>query len=291
MGIELGVPEVGGLSAVLDALRHWQDDAAPLQLHPGDIGWHWRFGVDATAAAIRTWTRDGEILAVGFRDGPDVLRLTVAPRARRDDELAHRVAGDVSDPGEGVLPAGKVCVEVPDGAKVRELLDDAGWHRGEAWTPLCRDLSAPVPASQGTGLRVETVGPERIPEFTAVHRAAWGNPRFTDELWHVMASGPAFSDARCLLGYDDAGDAVAGVTVWSAGPGRPGLLDPMGVHPEHRGRGHGTAICLAAAAELRRLGSSSAQVCTPSPLTAAVATYRSAGFEPGPTRFDLTRPG
>jgi ribosomal protein S18 acetylase RimI-like enzyme len=104
-----------------------------------------------------------------------------------------------------------------------------------------------------------------------------------------MAAGLPFTDARCLLAYDDEGVAVAGVTVWSAGPGKPGLLEPMGVHAEHRGRGYGTAICVAAAAELKRLGSSSAQVCTRSSLTGAVATYKSAGFQQLPERLDRTR--
>ncbi|MFJ7629142.1 hypothetical protein ACIQZN_21875 [Streptomyces sp. NPDC097595] len=36
----------------------------------------------------------------------------------------------------------------------------------------------------------------------------------------AMAAGPPFTDARSLLGRDGRGDAVAAVTVWSAGPGR-----------------------------------------------------------------------
>ena len=99
-----------------------------------------------------------------------------------------------------------------------------------------------------------------------------------------MAAGLPFADARCLLAYDDEGVAVAGVTVWSAGPGKPGLVEPLGVHPEHRGRGYGMALCVAAAAHLRKLGSSSALVCTPSALAAAVATYRSAGSSNSPSR-------
>ena len=81
---------------------------------------------------------------------------------------------------------------------------------------------------------------------------------FTDERWHAMAAGLAYADARCLVAYDDQGVAVAAVTVWSAGPDKPGLLEPMGVHPEHRGHGYGTAITVAAAAALQELGSSSA---------------------------------
>ena len=54
--------------------------------------------------------------------------------------------------------------------------------------------------------------------------------------------GVAYADARCLLGFDADDNAVAAITVWSAGPGRPGLIEPMGVHNEHRGHGYATAI-------------------------------------------------
>jgi ribosomal protein S18 acetylase RimI-like enzyme len=196
------------------------------------------------------------------------------------------MVADASDPRRGVLPAGKASVEVPNGTRAQELLSEVGWSAGEPWTPLRRDLTGLV---EQTGLRVEAIGAGREPAFTAVHRSAWGSPRFTDESWRAMAAGSPFTDARCLLGYDDLGAAVAGVTVWSAGPGRPGLLEPMGVHAEHRGRGYGRLICVAAAAELKRLGSSSAVVCTLSSLTAAVATYKSAGFRQLPQRLDRSR--
>jgi ribosomal protein S18 acetylase RimI-like enzyme len=52
------------------------------------------------------------------------------------------------------------------------------------------------------------------------------------------------------------------------------------VHRDHRGWGHGRAITRAAAAALRRLGSSYAVVCTPSANVGGIATYASAGFEP-----------
>ncbi len=63
----------------------------------------------------------------------------------------------------------------------------------------------------------------------------------------------------------------------------------MGVHRDHRGHGHGTAITVAAAAALQDLGSSSAVACTPSSNVGAVATYRSAGFRQLPERRDLCR--
>ncbi|MEV5983198.1 GNAT family N-acetyltransferase [Streptomyces sp. NPDC052114] len=286
MSMMMTEPGVDGLGAAESALRDWQYDGAPMQLHPGDLGWFWRFGTDATAAAVRTWSRDGRILAVGLLDGADLLRVTTAPDARRDEELARRIAADLIDPERGVLPEGKVYVEAPRDALLQELLAEHGWDTDEAWTPLTRDLTRPV---EDPGVRIEVIGPERAHVRTAVQRAAFGRPTFTDDRWHAMAAGSPYADARCLVAYDDRGDAVATATVWSAGPGRPGLLEPMGVHPDHRGHGYGRAITLAAAATLQGLGSSSAFVAAPSANVGAVATYRSAGFQALPEVRDRRR--
>ena len=286
MPIELGTPGVDGLSQAVGLLREWQYDGAPWQLHPGDLGWFWRTGAETTAAAARTWSRDGRILAVGLLDQPDLLRLTIAPEARRDDELAHRLVEDMTEPEHGVLLAGKVSLEAPTGALVKDLLFEDGWHTDEPWTPLRRDLTEPV---KDPGVRIEVIGPEQAHLRAAVQRASFDRSTFTEERWHAMAAGPAYADARCLVAYDDQGNAVAAVTVWSAGPGKPGLLEPMGVHREHRRHGYGTAITVAAAAALQALGSSIAVVCTPSTNVGAVATYKSAGFQQLPEVRDLTR--
>ncbi|SEB69942.1 hypothetical protein SAMN05216483_0236 [Streptomyces sp. 2131.1] len=286
MTIALDTPDIDRLAAAGDTLRDWQEEGAPMQLHPGDLGWYWRAGPRATADAVRTWSRGGRILAVGLLDGPGLVRLTTAPDARRDEELAHHVVADLTAPERGVLPGGRAAVEAPEDALVRELLAGAGWGIDEAWSPLRRDLSVPVAEP---GLRIEVAGPDRAHLVAEVIRGAFEGSRFTDERWHAMASGPLFGDARCLLAYDDRGDAVATVTVWSAGPGRPGLLEPMGVHRDHRGRGHGRAITLAAAGALQELGSSSALVCTPSSNTGGVITYVAGGFERRPEIHDRFR--
>jgi ribosomal protein S18 acetylase RimI-like enzyme len=256
-------------------LRDWQYDGGPEQLHPGDLGWFWRFGAEATAAAVLTWSRDGQILAVGLLDDARQLRLTIAPDALRDEELAQQLVGDVTQPERGVLKQGKAYVDAPMGALVQDLLSEDGWNTDEPWTPLRRDLTEPV---TDPGVPIKVIGPEHAHVRTAVQRASFDNSTFTDERWHAMAAGLPYADARCLVACDDQGNAVAAVTVWSAGPGKPGLLEPMGVHQEHRGHGYGKAITVAAAAALQELGSSSAIVCTPSSNVGAVATYKSAGF-------------
>jgi GNAT superfamily N-acetyltransferase len=250
------------------------------------VGWFWRFGAEATAAAVRTWSRGGRILAVGLLDGPELLRLAMAPDAQDDEELAEQMVADVTLPERGVLPDGNVDIEARSGALFRELLLDDGWVAQEPWTPLRRDLTEPV---EDCGVRIDVVGPEQARVRAAVQRAAFDGSTFTDERWHTMAAGLPYADARCLVAYDDCGTAVVAATVWSAGAGRPGLLEPMGVHRDHRGHGYGRAITVAAAAALQELGSSSATVCTRSSNVGAVATYRSAGFQQLPDVRDLHR--
>ncbi|MFJ4102061.1 GNAT family N-acetyltransferase [Amycolatopsis japonica] len=288
MVISLEKPGPDGLNEAVEALREWQSEGVAWQLHPGDLGWYWRKGAAATAEAVRIWRRDGRILAVGFLDGADLLRLTTAPDVRRDEELARRVAEDVAAPERGVLPAGQVSVEAPMDALLQDVLPGHGWHvdEEEPWTPLSLDLTEPVKAPD---LRIETVGPDLAAAWADVIGAAFGGSTFTAETWRTMSGGAPFAEGRCLLGYDDRGDAVAAVAVWSAGPGRPGLLEPMGVHRDQRGHGYGRAITVAAAAALQELGSSSAAVNTPSSNVGAVTTYKSGGFQPWPETRDLTR--
>ena len=92
VSIVLSKPGVDGLSEAVGVLREWQYDGAPVQLHSGDLGWYWRFGAEATAAAVRTWSRDGQMLAVGLLDDPTLLRLTIAPHAQRHERTRYAAA-------------------------------------------------------------------------------------------------------------------------------------------------------------------------------------------------------
>ncbi|MFI5692623.1 GNAT family N-acetyltransferase [Kribbella sp. NPDC051586] len=279
MAIVLGTAGAGELGEVVGVLRGWQGEGRAFQLHPGDLGWFWRFGVEQTAAATRIWRRGGEIVAVGMLDEPDWLRMAIAPELQRDEELARRIVEDVSTPAAGVLIDGKVAVETPMGALVQDLLFKDGWDADRPWIPLLRSLSGPVP---DPGLRVDVVGAEDAHERTAVQRASFDGSTFTDDRWFAMADGVPYADARCLIARNKTGESVAAATVWSAGVGRPGYIEPMGVHSLHRGRGYGTAMVLACARALQELGASSIYTCTPASNVGAVATYQAAGLEPQP---------
>lgn len=275
------------LGAVLGVLATWQIADSPLQLHPGDIGWYQRFGLDRTAAAVRTWSRGGQPLAIGLLEGSDLLRLAIDPEAHQDEDLARDLVQDLGMRGSGaVLAQDAASLEVPTGVLLGELLEEAGWAPDEAWTPLHQDLTEPVP---DPGVRVEFVGPDLAPTRIAVQRDAFDGSTFTLERWQAMASGPMYRRARCLVAFDETDTAVATTTVWSAGVGRIGLIEPLGVGREHRGKGYGTAITRAGTAILRELGASGVHVCTPRANTTAVAAYLSAGFTALPQRRDWRR--
>jgi GNAT superfamily N-acetyltransferase len=284
MQVEMSTPTVAQLEGLLGELSSWQQDGLPVQLHPGDLGWAWRFGAGPLAEALRVWTAGDTTMAIGFVDEASLIRMAIAPPADHDEDFAHALVRDLEDPARGRLHGDKVVVEARFGTAFRSLLQAHGWVDGDPWTPLVRDLSDPV---EGSDLRVEVVGPARVGDRVAVQRGAFERSVFTAELWAAMSRSTAYQQARCLVGYDDQDNAVAAVTVWGAGPGRPGLLEPVGVHRDHRGHGYGTAISLAAAAALHDLGASTATVATPSSNPAAVATYASAGYRRLPDVTDF----
>jgi GNAT superfamily N-acetyltransferase len=230
----------------------------------------------------------GTVVAIGFLDEASLIRMGVTPSADQDAELAQALVRDLEDPTRGVLTGDKVVVEARFGAAFRSRLHQRGWIDGDPWTPLVRDLQDPVEVPD---LRVEIVGRDQVADRVAVQRAAFDRSTFTADRWTAMSQSPAYRHARCLVGYDGQGNAVAAATVWSAGAGRPGLLEPMGVHRDHRGNGYGTAITLAAASALQDMGASSATVATPTSNGGAVATYAAAGFRrmPPVTDFVSTR--
>lgn len=280
VAMQSGTPAL--LDDVVEAVASWQQEGAPVQVHPGDLGWNWGFGSEALAREVRLWWRGGTILAAGMVDAKDgLIRMAIAPSVDSDEAFARQLLADLVDPGRGVLPADGGVVEARFGAAFRDLLHRSGWVADEPWTPLRRELTDPV---EDCGLRIEVLDADHVDERilqdrVAVGRASFPNSTFSSQRWRAMAASSAYRRARCLVAYDEDGAAVAATTVWSAGPGRPGLIEPLGAHPDHRGRGHGRAITLAAVAALQQMGSSSATVCTPSSNVAGVAAYISAGFE------------
>jgi hypothetical protein len=50
MSITLESATPASLDDVVRAVALWQQEGAPVQLHPGDLGWAWRFGAQTLAS-------------------------------------------------------------------------------------------------------------------------------------------------------------------------------------------------------------------------------------------------
>lgn len=90
MSITLQLATPDSLGEIVEAVAVWQHDGGPVQLHPGDLGWHWRLGAQELAEALRVWRRDGQILAVGLVDGVGLIRM---PSHRGSTRTTHSPSG------------------------------------------------------------------------------------------------------------------------------------------------------------------------------------------------------
>ena len=293
MGVVLRTPGVDEVGEICRVLGEWQHDGEPLHLHPGDLGWYSLRGPAATAAATRVWSQGDTSLAIALLDGPELLRFAIDPMRRQDAALARRIVGDVNNPTAGILNAGAATIEARGAVALIEQLAQNDWSPDEPWTPLHHDMAATPKTS---GFQIETVEPSLTAEWAAVHWSAFrGTPipsgriqRFVDG-WRLAAKSPFLDLGRILSLRSSDGHVVAVAAVWSAGGGRPGLIEPLAVHQEHRGRGYGTAMTSEAVDQLRQMGSSSAVVCAETSNTGAVATYLAAGFTAQPEVTDWHR--
>ncbi|WP_277207356.1 GNAT family N-acetyltransferase [Isoptericola croceus] len=291
----LTTPTVAQLAEIARTLSEWQTADWRGFLHPGDLGWHSMVGAEKSAADLRCWTADGSIVAIGMFDGDDLFRMAMDPSALDDDQLARQIEADLTS--VRALPPGAVTVEARGALALQARLRAQGWDTGQPWTPLQLDLRAPVPANpRNVALRVEEIGLDEAEEWTAVHWSAFkGTTPSAEERqrliqrWTTMATGPFAHLAHYLIGYDNIDQPVAVTTVWTAGIGRPGLIEPMGVHRDHHGHGYGTAITLAGAHALQQHGASTAAVVAENSNAGALATYIAAGFTTSEPVADLTR--
>ena len=282
MGLRMHTPAAAQVADLVDELASWQRDGLPVQLHPGDVGWYAMRGMEAAAQGLRAWADRESIYAIGLLDGPNLIRMALHPDFVDIQPLAEQIHADLSSAENQIFPAESASIEARGATALGKILQAHGWMPGEAWTPLRRALDAPVRLPELAFRRIDA---SLAGQWMEVHLNAFRGSDFTQEdlaralqRWHTMASTPIYEQGQCLTAYDGEMNPLAVAGVWSAGSGRPGLLEPIAVHPAFRGQGFGTAISLAAAAELRSMGASSALVCTPSENRAAVATYLAAGF-------------
>lgn len=267
------------------ALAAWTPPTWGGQLHPGDIGWELRLEdahVDSSFLVVR---EAAAVVAVALVDGPETLRLAVDPTRAHDLALAEYLA----DAAEDVVAPGEAYVDGLPLAAWRAVLADRGWDADtDQWVAMHRSLAA---GRNRLPPGVAPVSGDRdVADRVAVQRAAFGGSTFTAARWALMAAGPPYDAALDLLARDADGRPVAAGTAWSAGPGRCGVLEPVGTHRDHQQQGHGRRLLEGLCTQLAAAGASSVAVATPASNVGAVRAYAAAGFRVLGTLTAVRRP-
>jgi ribosomal protein S18 acetylase RimI-like enzyme len=263
---------------LVHTLMSWEAPGgyAPV-LHAGDLGWFLRLDDATVDGALHLW-RDstGSVVALAIVDAGVVLRVAMPPSSQYDGPLAESLLGVAESLGSGA----QRYVEAPYGSVFRASLLAAGWELDpDPWYALHRPLDRAAAASHDP-LSSPPCGDSDVADRVAVQRAAFDGSTFTGDAWRRMAAGPGFDPALEILTRDESGRPVAAATGWSAGAGRCAILEPVGTHREHTGKGHGRRCVQATVAALARAGASGVTVHTPASNAAAVALYRSCGLQP-----------
>jgi ribosomal protein S18 acetylase RimI-like enzyme len=242
---------------------------------------------DDVVEASLVLVRDGaEVLAVAIMDQPDVLRPAFRPDRIHDLQVATALA-DFVEAGD-TPPVG--LAEAPGGSAFRTILSSRGWTMDvDVWAVLYRPLSRADAVDDDPDSRPLTDDRD-ITDRVHVQRSAFARSTFTVERWHQMAAGPTYDSSLDLLRRAGDGAPVAAATGWSAGPGKCGILEPVGTHPGFAGHGHGRAVSRAVIAALARAGASGVAVHTPLSNAAAVRAYQSCGLRQVERTTDLARP-
>ena len=284
-------------------LRYW---------HIGDIVWGLYQNTELDPrASLHLWEEEHEVVGFGWFDEPNSFDFQIHPRLLGRgliEELALAWAADRArvsrDETEGVLHA-----RVRTGfTEIVALLTEQGFER-DTRTPASlierrgyppndfyyvhfqHDLRAPrrdpVPPA---GWSVRPVGSEA--EWQArvdLHRTVWAPSRVTLDAYRRLRTAPVYRPDLDFVAVAPDGRLAAYCICWLDPTTRVAEFEPVGTHPDFRGRGIGRTLLLEAFRRLREAGAETAIVLTNANNVPAVRLYESAGFTIVDTEFTYTR--
>jgi GNAT superfamily N-acetyltransferase len=185
----------------------------------------------AAAEAIAAWFRDSTTepeLKVEVADEDPIL-LPAIRRAGFDAQRHGTVVGTRR-------PALHTRVQPPTGYLVRAVRLGETEARVEVHRAAWRPATLPYPERHRP-----TVDPDATSSFTLAAYEAVQRTWLYDRQFDLVAVAPDGSLAACCVAWYDPATGVA-------------EIEPLGVSPEHRGRGLAGALCLEVAARVRDAG-------------------------------------
>lgn len=235
--------------------------------------------------------------------------------------LSALVAPDDADGADQVVawfvdtaPAGSLEAAVAESSEsMRKALQGAGFV-ADPGAPYSLDLRIDTAAAAApnvpTGFAVRAMEPGEEPALVACHRASWrphalpfrddARPDFPPDA-ESSFSEPAFAAVRATWPYRDDlvvvavapdGTFAASCIAWLDEVNGVAEIEPLGVVPEHRGRGLGRAVCLEAVRLVGQLGGREVVIHPrgDDAYPAARALYASCGFRVAGRTVAYVRP-
>jgi ribosomal protein S18 acetylase RimI-like enzyme len=149
---------------------------------------------------------------------------------------------------------------------------------------MTRSLERPVPeATPPPGFRVRHVsGEEEVKERAAVAHAAFGSGHPFElyrQRYLAFMRSPAYEPELDLVAVAPDGRFGAFCICWLDEVNRVGLFEPVGTHPEYRGKGLGKAVISEGLRRMQGRGMTEATVGVEYNNAAALGLYAAVGFE------------
>jgi ribosomal protein S18 acetylase RimI-like enzyme len=253
----------------------WRIEGPHAPQHVGDVAWQrYQHSGREHEWRVRLWQREGRDVAWAWVREPDsMLFWCLLPVVREPlvDEVLDWADVDVVE----VLSTDEVALAA---------LGRRGYsHDPEAMLLAVhhRALSSEPAVDVPEGFRLQTVTPKDLAARVELHRIVWDPSRVTEESYRtVQAAWPYRLDLDCVVEAPD-GRLVAYCLAWLDPDNRVGEFEPVGVHPDFRRLGLGSAVCRFALRRLEEEGATRAVVYgivgDPSN-RGAKAMYESIGF-------------
>jgi ribosomal protein S18 acetylase RimI-like enzyme len=259
-------------------------------IHPGDLAWWlgwWPKTTEEFAAIVQIWEVDGD-MAAWVVDDTGYIGECIAPSSLDDEVLIASMDGWIDARLRGHVRSAR-----DDDPVGIARLASAGYRRvPDDMVAFSLDLGRVGPTEPDPRVSIVARSDDIGARLSVTH-AAFGVDRPFDDYvaaYRRFMDSPAYPDGWDLVARTPAGEAAACCIAWPDPVSRVGNFEPVATHPSFHRQGFATIVLRDGLRRLREAGMRHAVVRTPADNAAALALYRSVGFEPDHEQLAFRRP-
>lgn len=285
--------DAGDLEALLQFASRSLSERFPAAAtwHPGDIVWELREQFDAHLP-IRLWERHGVVEAVAWFVGPGRLLLEATPAGESwvPDIIAWAEGTLLRARGGGRATPLSVRAFHADQVRIAEL-SRLGFERAVPESVHFElDLTRGLPDVElPAGYAMQDSANIDLERRAESHRAAWSSldhigikdarSTFSARTYERLRASPVYRHELDLVVLAPDGTLAANCICWPDASSGIGVFEPMGTHPDFRGRRLARSLLAEGLRRLLDLGHRRARISTAHFNTSAIVAYSSL-FEP-----------